>query len=154
MEPAVRHLEDARLANEVRESLYHFAGERYEIYAYVIMPSHFHWAFRSREEWVESLGSDGGSRRPREKIMHSVKLHSARECNRILETRGTFWQDESYDHCVLDADELLRIIEYVEMNPVKAGYVDSPEQWQFSSARDRLDSGVCHGDPYALRRRE
>src|SRR5689334_18598610 len=37
-EPAVRYLADPRLAIEVESSLFHFAGERYELLAYVVMP--------------------------------------------------------------------------------------------------------------------
>ena len=147
MDPAVRHLADARLANEVRYSLYHFASERYDVYAYVVMPSHLHWVFRPREAWVASFNPDRQGRRPRERIMHTLKLRTSRACNGILGTEGTFWQDESYDHCVRDADELTRIIEYVETNPVKTGHVALAEQWQFSSARDRQDWDVDYGEP-------
>src|SRR5258707_964729 len=44
-EPAVRHFDQEELAAELRQALYHFAGERYELIAYVVMPSHFHLAF-------------------------------------------------------------------------------------------------------------
>jgi putative transposase len=60
---------------------------------------------------------------------------------------GAFWQAESYDHCVRDDDELEQIIQYVEFNPVKARLVDQPEQWPFSSARDRANSGLLLGQP-------
>ena len=62
-------------------------------------------------------------RSPRERVMHTLKTHTALECNWLLSLRGTFWQDESYDHCVRDEEELYRIINYVEQNPVKAGLV-------------------------------
>src|SRR5688572_764778 len=39
-EPAVRWLEDPRLAQIVVDSLFHFAGVRYDLLAYVVMPSH------------------------------------------------------------------------------------------------------------------
>jgi putative transposase len=44
--PAARHLEDPALATIVEDTLYFFAGQRYELIAYVVMPSHFHWVFR------------------------------------------------------------------------------------------------------------
>ena len=133
----MRHFEDCHLAAVVRDAIYHFAGERYDVYAYVIMPSHFHWIFRPKEDWTETLNLHHEERGPREIIMHSIKLYTARECNRILGRQGRFWQAESYDHCVRDEAELLRIIEYVEMNPVKADSTVSPEEWLFSSAKDR-----------------
>jgi hypothetical protein len=53
--------------------------------------------------------------------------------------------NESYDHWVRDADELARIIEYVETNPAKAGMVEAPEDWSFSSAHDRKLGGLAFG---------
>ena len=144
---ATRHLEDHRLAAKVRNSIYHFAEERYDVYAYVVMPSHFHWIFRPKEDWVRTLNSHHAERGPREIIVHSIKLHTARECNRILGRQGRFWQAESYDHCVRDEAELSRIIEYVEMNPVKAKYIASPEEWLFSSAKDRQKWNIGFGKP-------
>jgi len=145
--PAVRHLEDERLADEVEESLLHFAGERYALWACVVMPSHFHCVFQPLPDWVASLGESANERPPRERVMHSVKLHSARRCNRLLGQKGTFWQDESYDHCVDDVDELQRIIDYVELNPVKAGLCESREAWRFSSAWYRNEHGIEPGRP-------
>ena len=143
----IRHLEDHRLAAKIRESIYHFAGERYDVYAYVVMPSHFHWIFRPKEDWVRTLNSHQTERRPREIIMHTLKLHTATECNRLLGQKGHFWQAESYDHCVRSEAELSRIIEYIEMNPVKANYTISTEEWPFSSAKDRREWNIGYGVP-------
>ncbi len=41
-DPVARHLDDPRLAQAVGDAILHFAGERYELLAYVVMPSHFH----------------------------------------------------------------------------------------------------------------
>ena len=79
--------------------------------------------------------------------MHSVKRHSARQCNRIRSETGTFWQDESYDHCVDDVDELGRIIEYVEQNPVKAGLAENAVEYRFSSAYYRRKKRIPFGRP-------
>jgi hypothetical protein len=82
--------------------------------------------------------------------MHSVKRFASRKCNDLLGKRGAFWQDESYDHCVRDEDELWRIIEYVELNPVKAKLADDAEAWRFSSAYDRKQWSVSAGSPLVL----
>jgi len=143
--PSVRHLADPELATVVTDSFYHFAGQRFDLLAYVIMPSHLHWVFTPRQEWVESLSDD---RSPRERIMYSLKRFTATECNRQLQQTGSsFWQDESHDHCVADEDELERIIYYVKQNPVKAGLVTAPELWPFSSAHARLVLGIAPGRP-------
>ncbi|WP_372723665.1 transposase [Novipirellula sp.] len=144
---ATRHLENESQAHEVETSLLHFAGERYAIWAWVVMPNHFHWVFEPLRQWVDGLGEAADERTPRERIMHSVKRHSARQCNRLRSTMGTFWQDESYDHCVDDVDELERVIHYVERNPVKAGCVTDQHEYPFSSARYRRDNGIPFGRP-------
>lgn len=145
--PAARHLENVELAAEVERAFLHFAGERYAIWAWVVMPSHFHWVFEALPEWVEGLGDPANVRTPRERIMHTVKRHSARRCNLRLGGTGTFWQAESFDHCVDDADELQRIITYVEQNPVQAGIVTDAGDYRFSSTRYRRENGILPGRP-------
>jgi type I restriction enzyme R subunit len=155
--PCIRHFSDPTLAKIVADACYFWAGQRYDLLAFVVMPSHVHWVFRP----IEPAGQAGSfpegrqvgnvphkrRRSPRERIMHTLKLHTAIECNRLLGREGTFWQDESYDHCVRDDDELERIIYYIEQNPVKAGLIERSELWRFSSAYDRAEWGVSLGHP-------
>jgi type I restriction enzyme R subunit len=150
-EPAVRHLEDPRLARVVVDAFYYFAGQRYDLLAFVVMPSHYHWVFQPREEWIETLGTAITQRTARERIMQSINRYTSRECNRVLGRRGTFWQHEGYDHWVRDVEELERIMHYVEGNPVKAGLVGCSEGWSFSSAHDRHRNGLAFGVPLIRR---
>jgi putative transposase len=53
--PAVRHLQVPELAGIVQESLMFFAGKRLEVFAFVVMPSHFHWVFRPTDAYSQSL---------------------------------------------------------------------------------------------------
>ena len=163
--PAVRHFDDAALATEVAKACYYWAGRRYDLLAYVVMPSHLHWVFRPivgqvanlptalDEDEIRQVGNlphnppKNNKRSFRERIMHTLKLHTAIACNRHLARKGKLWQEESYDHCVRDDGELERIINYVEQNPVKAGLIDAPEKWRFSSAHDRIERGIMLGEP-------
>ena len=117
------------------------------------MPSHHHWLFLPDDAWSEELAiSETGKSRPRtprEAISHSIQSYTGTMCNRLLAKTGVFWQDETYDHYVRDDEELLRIIHYIEMNPVKAGLADTPEAWPFSSAgiRANLDTPAGHAIP-------
>ena len=135
---ATRWLADPRLAGAVESSLRHWDGVRYRVVAYVIMPSHCHAV-------IDTAG-DGGGRRDGSclaSIMHSIKRHSAQECNQLLGRRGSFWQAESYDRVIRDSDELDRVVAYVEWNPVRAGLCARPDWWRFSSAhRPRVDIGT------------
>ncbi len=155
-QPAVRHLTDPALAEIVANAFRFWSGRRYDLLAYVVMPSHIHWVFRpivgqvvnlSHTSVVNLSHNSPRVRFPRERIMHTFKRHTARECNKRLGRHGAFWQDESYDRCVRDDDELERIIQYIENNPVKAGLVSLPEQWPFSSAYERTESEILMGQP-------
>src|SRR6266536_409468 len=96
------------------------------------MSSHSHWIFRPRTDWVKSL--ENGNRTPRERVMYSLNRFTSNECNKAMKSHGTIWQNESYDHWIRDVDELERIMRYIEENPVKAGFVKTPDEWPYSSA--------------------
>jgi type I restriction enzyme R subunit len=147
----VRHLSDARAAQLVVNAMYHFAGERYDLLAFVVMPSHIHWVFQPREDWVRSLGTGTTKRTPRQRIIHGLNGFTGSECNRLLSRHGNFWQHESYDHWVRDGDELGRIILYIEANPVKASFVKAPEDWPYSSAKARREARLEPGQPLPRR---
>jgi putative transposase len=132
--PKVRWFEDTRLASIARDAL-HWGDEcRYDLIAYVVMPNHVHWVFTPLASWK----AQGG--RHRLAITAAFKAHTALACNRLLNRRGRFWQAESYDRVVRNADELARIVRYVEHNPVRAGLCARAEEWEFSSAAWRAGS--------------
>jgi len=123
----VRHLADDRQAEIVQNAFLHFAGERYTLLAFVVMPSHHHWLFLPEENWsrraVERSRQSGRLRTPREIISHSIQSFTATMCNRVRGESGNYWQSETFDHWARDDAEMYRIIEYIERNPVHAGLV-------------------------------
>lgn len=131
-----RHFDDQRLARIAADAIRYFEGHRYTTFAFVIMPSHVHWLVQPAAKWSATLPP---SRSPRESLLHTFKTHTAIECNRMLSTGGRFWQDEAYDHVVRSDEELARIADYIENNPVKAGLCGSPTEWRFSSAFERFE---------------
>jgi type I restriction enzyme R subunit len=144
---AVRFLENDELAHIVVDALYFFAGERYDLLGYVVMPNHLHWVFQPLEQWTNGLRPGKGLRTPRERVVHSINRFTSSRCNEVLGRQGGFWQRESYDHWVRSPEELERILLYIEGNPVKAGLVQSPHEWPHSSARERRRRGLELGQP-------
>ena len=146
----VKHLADRRLAKVVAKAFLHFAEIRYHLLAFVVMPSHHHWMFMPRAEWVEQLELSQRDHKhkttPRESITHSIQSFTASQCNRLLGLEGQFWQVESFDHYARDEDELCRIINYIEDNPVKAELTQSPEDYPWSSAFVRARLGLKFGE--------
>lgn len=108
------------IAEMVCESLHFFDNQRYELMCFTVVSNHIHVVFELKKEYA-LYG-----------IMQSIKTFTARKANELLDRSGQFWQHESYDRVVRDADELSRIISYVLNNPVKAGLCDSWEEWKYS----------------------
>jgi REP element-mobilizing transposase RayT len=68
-------------------------------------------------------------------ITKSIKGHNAHDANDILRrANAKFWQTESFDHWIRTPQEWQRIKNYILQNPVKAGLVQKPEDWPWSSA--------------------
>ncbi len=64
-----------------------------------------------------------------------LKGFTANQAKKAVGLRdGSFWQAESYDHLVRSEEEFRRVQRYIEWNPVKAGCVQRPEQFLWSSA--------------------
>jgi putative transposase len=93
----------------------------YEFGPFVIMPNHVH---------VLLLPEVSPSH-----LLKSLKGATAREANRQLGRTGqSFWQRESYDHTVRNAEEWQRIARYIKNNPVRAGLATTPMEYRWSSA--------------------
>jgi hypothetical protein len=61
--------------------------------------------------------------------MKGIKGVTARRLNRNRGTRGSIWQDESFDRIVRDQAELEKKLNYMFTNSVKVGLVDDP--WDY-----------------------
>ena len=142
-------LKDARIAQEVADSLHYRDRKVYRLDAYCIMANHVHVVFTplamqsSRTAIANSAENTTQTNslcyNTLSTIMQSLKGYTARKANRLLGRNGTFWQHESYDHVVRDANEWQRIVTYVLNNPVKAGLVDRWEKWRWSYCRCSID---------------
>ncbi len=49
-----------------------------------------------------------------------------------------FWQEGTHAELVFSESMLREKLDHIHSNPVKRGYVDKPEHWRYSSARDYL----------------
>ena len=99
-----------------------------EIWAYCLMPNHVHLILvPSREDGLRAALGEAHRR-------------YTRHVNTREGWRGHLWQ-ERFHSFVMDDDHLLACARYVELNPVRAGLVERPEDWQWSSARAHLGIG-------------
>lgn len=117
------HLKDPTLAGFVEDALLFFDGKRYRLLAWVVMPNHIHVMLEAFDSY------------PVASIVKSWKGFTAREVNKLLGRAGQFWSRDYFDRYVRNFDHYNNALNYIHMNPVKAGLVDRPEDWLFSSAR-------------------
>ena len=120
------------------------------VYAYCFMTSHIHLI----------IGAD--SLLPLEGIIRDLKAFTSRHIRKILEDGCQvkesrewmlkrmyyagkynsnnkdfqFWQQHSHPIELTTAAMVEPTLDYIHLNPVAAGFVDVPEAWIYSSARD------------------
>ena len=119
-------LENPEIAQIVAKKIHEYDGKYYDLIAYCIMPNHVHLLFDTANYENTNISQ----------TMKLIKGGSAYLCNRKLQRKGNFWQEESYDHYVRNAKELENIIRYIVQNPVKAGLVEDWEKWEFTYWKD------------------
>ena len=129
-------LGEPEIAKLTADALRFFAGHRYVLHAWVVMPNHVHVVVHPTPP--HTLSS----------ILKSWKGYTALQANRLLNRRGTsFWQDESYDHCCRDDEDRARCCAYTCMNPLNARLCARPQDWPWSSAYVGQPVGQTSGLP-------
>ena len=109
------------VAKVVAETLSLFDEKKYRLFAWCIMPNHVHVVMRIFPS--HNLAE----------VLHSWKSFTAKAANRILGTRGAFWQREYFDHLLRSEAEFARAVRYVIDNPTKAHLTG----WQWIWVRGR-----------------
>lgn len=116
------------------------------LYEYVIMTNHLHLIASAKENYQLS------------QIISDFKKHTTREILKLLDkdrrryiknmithsfdkkkgSEQQIWQRENYPELVVTDTFLHKQTNYIYNNPVKKGYVEKPEDWLYSSARNRI----------------
>jgi putative transposase len=110
------------------------------IWAWCLMPNHIHVI-------LVPAGPDG----LRAALAPAHRRYSW-EINQRQGWRGHLWQGR-FASFPMDEAHLHVCLRYVELNPVRAGLVQRPEQWPWSSARTNLGLDGASGPPPQLRER-
>jgi REP element-mobilizing transposase RayT len=117
---------------------------RFQILAYVIMPTHFHW--------IVETGFNGATISI---IMRDIKKFNAWDILEQLEInkfnklgifnkptrrgqRRQFWTSRFDDVIIRNMGMLRSIVEYIHNNPIMSGLVEQAEDYPYSSARNYI----------------
>jgi len=95
-----------------------------DLLAYCLMPNHVHLILQPKDE-------------PQLKAVPETHKAYARFINKRQGWSGHLWQGR-YSSYPMDERYLYHAVRYVELNPVFAGIVSQPEDYRWSSARQRL----------------
>jgi len=111
------------------------AAKKYDcrIYAYVLMTNHVHLLAATGEAYGLSL------------MMQYVGRYFVRHINKKYRRSGTLWEGRFRATLVDTEAYFLRCSRYIECNPVRAGMVEQPGEYRWSSFRHR-----AYGEPDPL----
>jgi putative transposase len=97
------------------------------VVAYCIMPTHIHLLLKQiREKGIE-------------KYMGKVLNAFSRYFNEKHHRRGPLWTGRFNNVLVNTDEQLLHLTRYIHLNPVSAGLIGKPEEWQHSSYSEYTD---------------
>jgi putative transposase len=113
----------ASAAAEVCSALcYHSTHGNILLAAFIIMPDHWHALFAT---------CNG---QPLPNFMHTVQWWIGRRTNQHLQQNDCHWQDGYYETRIRSTKQHQYVSDYIESNPVRAGLVKLPSEWEWSSA--------------------
>ena len=96
--------------------------------AWVFLPDHWHAIFFP----PHPLTISG--------VMESIKVSTTGRINRSRKEHGLLWQPRFFDRALRTVKEYHEKVEYIHMNPVRAGRVPRAEDWTWSSVHDYVGS--------------
>ncbi|MDD1427688.1 transposase [Dolichospermum sp. ST_sed9] len=98
----------------------HLITNAVDIVAYCLMPNHYHFLVYLRDETLSDA-------------MKSLSLSYTKAINKRFNRSGVLFQGRFQSIEVLETDYLVNLSRYIHLNPVKAGLVEKPREWEFSS---------------------
>jgi putative transposase len=130
--------------NIVLDSCRYLMNEGFRLYAFVILENHLHLIAQSEKLDRDMMRFKSYTAR---QIIDYLELNNVRMILDQLalykkahksDSRYQFWQEGVHPE-LISSDEMMRTkVEYIHNNPVVRGYVDRPEHWRYSSARNYI----------------
>lgn len=120
------------------------AHHDFRLHGYVIMENHLHLLARAPEldrdvqrfksftaKRLIAVLQEAGARR----LLNMLRLFKAEG---KMDSTYQVWEEGSHPQRIEHEAVMRQKLDYLHYNPVKRGYVDLPEHWRWSSARDYL----------------
>ena len=114
----------------LRQFRYYVAETAVQVVAYCLMPNHYHILIYLQEDSLSAA-------------MHRFTMSYTKAINRRYQKCGSLFQGRFQTLHVDSDDYLLHLTRYIHLNPIKAGFVKKPEDWEFSSYHEYV--GIRQG---------
>ena len=144
---------DVFIRNEYKYELidswkYCIGNKGLEVYGWCIMTSHVHMIIGSHKDKLEGIVRDMKSFTSTQ-LRKAIKEHPEESRKDwmlwLMERAGKknsnnndfqFWQQHNHPIELSTNEMMQQRLDYIHNNPVEAGFVENPDEWIFSSARD------------------
>lgn len=77
-------------------------------------------------------------------LMRNIQQGFARWYNKNHKRRGRFWADRFKSTILLGEEALLECMQYVDLNPIRAGLVNRPEEYEYCGFYRRMQTRKHH----------
>lgn len=149
----------------VNDGNYHFFLKRYahfipavvQTFAYCLMPNHFHFLIKIKSEeelanYFSSLDESGRKDTQAHEKLISKQFSNffssyTQAFNKQQRRMGSLFIKNFKRKHISDQNYLLKMVNYIHLNPVSHGFCESPRDWEFSSYNSLLsvqESGLVN----------
>ncbi len=104
--------------------------EAFDLFNFCLMPNHFHLLIKQNTDL------------PVSRLLRKLCTSYSKYFNKKHDRVGTLFQDQFKAVRVEKDEDLLRIMKYIDDNPVKAGLVHSPKEYPYCGAGSSMVSVV------------
>ncbi len=122
----------------------YYLDEYLETIGYCLMPTHFHFLVRVKENSNSSDDSKSSdeyseySRKISNQIAVLLRSYS-RAFNKMWHRHGNLFNQKTKAKPVSSDKYLVTLLTYIHQNPIRSGFAEKAEEWKFSSYQDYID---------------
>jgi len=120
--------EDSDYLNYLELLLRYKSKFEFKIFGYCLMSNHIHLLIKTSHKQTIS------------EIMKALTIAHTRQHHKKYHTTGHLLEGRFKSPIVSDDEYLLTVMRYIEQNPVRAGIVEHPEEYFFSSFRSNTSA--------------
>lgn len=119
----------------VMDTCQYFHGQRYAIFAGVVMPDHVHLLIQPCLKEPGRFWTIGS-------ILHSIKGFSGKQIPSVMPHIGKLWQDGRHESLVVGDRQFQTTVKYIYQNPVIANLVQSSEPYPYCWSNPSIASSA------------